>query len=456
MQLQRRDDPMSRARNEEGIAMIMAILVLFVVLGIGTALLATAGGQQRSALNEQAGETAYSLAEAALNAQVFQLSLQWPTSGDAPQPSSSPNLGYPTSCTAASNGASYCPTASDLTSSYPTSSQTCPTGTQGDAWNGSSVHNGWTTYVRDAGPVGSASQSLFTSTGSAGEQIALPYDANGSGAVWVRAVGVVNCHTAVVVTKVAAQVVAVNFPKSLLDANSFIISDSGNKDILNTQDPNGNSSQISLRCNGEGGEPPGPTCARIQKSTQVAPVASYASPPAPSPTLSAAQLAEVKALAIQHGTYYPASTDCSTIGASQLQGSPVYIEGGASCAISITSNPTINSYASPGFLVLVNGTLSFAGTATYYGVIYDANQGGLSGDVVDLGGTATVVGGITADSNAGLTLGSSGNGVINCNDTGNGNKCGDLEYYSYAFAGLSGFNGANSTPNTFRQLPDNQ
>ena len=40
-------------------------------------------------------------------------------------------------------------------------------------------------------------------------------------------------------------------------------------------------------------------------------------------------------------------------------GSPVYIEGNANCNIGVTSNATINSKASPGLLVLVNGTLSF-------------------------------------------------------------------------------------------------
>jgi hypothetical protein len=316
------------------------------------------------------------------------------------------------------------------------------------------VSNGWTTYVRDAGASGSPSQSLFTSTGTGAEQNALPFDASGSGAVWVRAVGIVNCHIAVVVTKVSAQVGSVNFPKTVLNANSFTISNSGNKNILNTQDPNGNTSQISVRCIGLGGQPPNSSCAGINKSSQVGPVTSYTEPPDPTPTLSAAQLAAVKALAISRGTYFPASTNCSSIGAAQLQGAPVYIEGGSSCAISLTSNPTINSLASPGFLVLVNGTISFGGTLTYFGVIYAANQGGSSGNVVSLGGTATVVGGITADGNAALTLGSSGNGVLNCTDTGN--KCGDLEYNASGFSNVNGFAGANSTPNSFRQLPNNQ
>ena len=86
---------MSRVRDEDGVAMIIAVLILFVVLAIGAALLSSAIGQQRSSFNEQSSETAYSLAEAALNAEVFALSQQWPTNGDAPQPSSSAEPGLP-------------------------------------------------------------------------------------------------------------------------------------------------------------------------------------------------------------------------------------------------------------------------------------------------------------------------------------------------------------------------
>jgi hypothetical protein len=136
-----------------------------------------------------------------------------------------------------------------------------------------------------------------------------------------------------------------------------------------------------------------------------------------------------------------------------LAGSPVYIEG--PCDINIVSNVVINTLGSPGFLVLVNGTITLGGTLTYFGVIYEPNQGASSGNVLTLQGTATVVGGVNVDGNAALNVGSSGNGVINCTDTG-GNKCGDLEYNSAAFSALTGFAGAAPTPNTFRQLPATQ
>ena len=73
-----------------------------------------------------------------------------------------------------------------------------------------------------------------------------------------------------------------------------------------------------------------------------------------------------------------------------------------------------------------------------------------------LGGTSTVVGGISVDGNAALNLGSSGNGAVNCTDTSKSQKCGDLEYNAAAFSGLAGFDGAASAPDMFRQLPNNQ
>ena len=457
---------MTRLRGEQGAAMLMALMITLVALGIGGALLATSIAQQRAAGNQQSSETAYSLAEAALNAQLFALSQQWPTSADAPQPSSSPGYGYPTSCNAASNGTSYCPAPADL-SSYSPGSAGCPPGTPGDAWSSSSsVSNGWTTYVRDAGAPGSSTQAVFSSSA---EKTMAPFNSSvgstGAGAVWVRAVGIVNCRMAVLVTKVSDQIVGLPFPKYVLDANSFSISNSGHKDIINVQDTNGNSSPISLRCvgsaDGNGAQPPNSTCAGIQNSNQVQPTLSYASPPAGSPTLNATQLQAVKKLAIQNGTYIPASVPCSSITASQLQGSVVYIEGNSSCygnnGIVIPSNPQINAPPlSPGLLVVVNGTIAFTGSATFYGVIYAPNQGGYTGDVVTLGGTSTVVGGINVDGNASLTLGSSGNGAVSCTDTSQSQKCGDLEFNAAAFSALNGFGGAVSAPNMFRQLPNNQ
>lgn len=419
---------MTRAREEQGSVLIMTIIILFVVMGIGAAILTTASSQQRSAAIQQSSEAAYSLAEAALNAQVYQLSLQWPTSHDAP------NGGYQSSCSAASAGASYCPTASDL-STYSVGSQACPTGTPGDAWSSSSASNGWTTYVRDAGGSGSASQSLFT---SATEKTAAAYDSSASNAVWVRAVATVNCRTAVVISKVSAQLVPLTaFPQNVLTANGFETSNNGNKVLLNTQGSASQASGVSVRCNGIGGGKGAGTTCTSYRAGQVSPDTVSTTPSSPSPTLTASQLAGLKAEAIANGTYWAANSCPSTI--SQLTGAPTYIEG--PCTLSFSGSDSANASGSPGYMVLVNGTLDVSGSSSFYGVVYAVNAQGSSGDVVTIHGNGHIYGAVDVDANGTVQIGSSHE---------------SLTYDASGFSVMKTYGGAAPTPNSFRQLPVGQ
>jgi hypothetical protein len=243
--------------------------------------------------------------------------------------------------------------------------------------------------------------------------------------------------------------VSLSFPSEVINANGLETSNSGNHSgpILNTQG-NGQISLVSLRCTGLGGNPPNTsTCAQIQRPDQVAPGPSYASTPSPSPTLTSTQLAAAKAMAIANGTYF-GSGSCPTT-ASQLVGSPVYVEG--PCNININGGGTINNPT--GYLVIVNGTLYLSGSTTYNGVIYAVNQQGCPnpsssyclngrGDVVQVQGNATVSGGVTIDGNGTIYLGSSGQG--------------NVTYNPAAFTPMSAYGGAAATPNTFRQLPAGQ
>jgi Tfp pilus assembly protein PilX len=421
-----------RARDERGVALVSVLAILIVVVAFGAAILTFADSQQRAGGKQQQAESAFALAEAALNAQVFQLSLEWPTKNDMTSYG-----GFPTSCNAASGGTSYCPQTNDMTV-YSPDSNSCTKGTPGDAWNSSSaVSDGWTTYVRDAGATGSSTQSVFTSST---EQGMSAYDSSGTGYVWVRAVGIVHCQTAIVVAKVAEQVVSLNFPNGVLNANGFEISNSGNKEILNTQGSSSSSSSIGVRCTGKqpaSTSPNSSDCTSFAKSTQIQPSVSYTTPA--SPTLSSQQLTEAKQLAIENGTYF--GTTCPTTG-SDLGGQVVYVAG--PCNITISSNGTVNSASSPGLLIIVNGTINFTGSTTFYGAIYDENAQGSSGDVVTLGGNTTVIGGIDVDGNGTVNLGSSGSGS------------GDLQYSSSVFGQLDGFAGAAQVPNTFTQLPITQ
>jgi hypothetical protein len=125
---------------------------------------------------------------------------------------------------------------------------------------------------------------------------------------------------------------------------------------------------------------------------------------------------------------------------SQLTGSPTYVTG--PCALGFTGNDQANSPTSPGFLVLVNGTISFGGTVNFYGVVYAVNQQASSGDVVTITSNALVSGGIVVD----------GNGMV---DAGESHK-GNVSYDPTAINSAKTWGGAQSTPNSFRQLPTGQ
>ena len=75
---------MKTLRSEQGVALVAAVLVMSVVSGLALALLLMTNNQQKASAREQASETAFNVAEAALNAQVGQLSRAWPaTEGEA-------------------------------------------------------------------------------------------------------------------------------------------------------------------------------------------------------------------------------------------------------------------------------------------------------------------------------------------------------------------------------------
>ena len=131
---------MRRAKDEQGIALVVTVLLLMVLSGVGLALLLLTNNQQKAALREQASESAFTVGEAALNAEVSQLSRKWPTeSGEAVS-----------TCTAGvTTSTNYCPAKESLEVGYPNiSPATCPAGTPKDPW-GSGLGNEWTTYVRD-------------------------------------------------------------------------------------------------------------------------------------------------------------------------------------------------------------------------------------------------------------------------------------------------------------------
>jgi Tfp pilus assembly protein PilX len=415
---------MRNARNDDGFALITAIILLTVMLGLGLGLLFLTDSQQKASSREQSGESAFNVAEAALNAQIGQLSHSWP---------SQEGNKYPKSCTQATAGEPGCPTAESLKVGYPSSSANCSAGTQKDAW-GSPLTNEWTTYVRDDV---SAPAQLFNSTEevSAGTYAA-------SGQLWVRSVGVVQCRVVVLIALVSPQIVAVPFPQTAIAGNWFETSNNGAKIIVNTKGKASQSGGIGMRCKGT---IPNPKCEEF-RTGQVSPDTTVAAPP--EQTLSASQLESVKNLAkaAVPSRYFAAGTCPKSL--AEVSGGPVYVEG--PCNLSFTGNGTANTLEKPGFLVLANGTFQLNATTTFYGTVYAVNAQKSSGVVVELHGHSHLVGSIVVDGNGGLSFGSSGNG---------GKKEEEVENFVYnnvAVNNLEGFVGASATRNSFRVLPNSQ
>lgn len=411
---------MRGARDEQGFVLVAAITVLTVMMGLGLGVLMYANNQQHAAGSEQASEAAFNLAEAALNAQVGQVSRLWP--GDE-------KLAYPSSCTAATSTATNgCPSVASLSTAYPkTGSGTCAAGTLGDAW-GSSLTNQWTTYVRDDGPEGAPSP-LFS---SATDKSLPTWDANHDGKVWVRSVGVVQCHVVTLVTLVSQQFIATNFPHNAATGNWFDTSNNGNKVIVNTLGKASQAGGVSMRCT----EPHPTPCKNYDVAHgQVSPDTTNA-PASPSPTYSAAQLATFKEQAQWAGTYYAAGNCPASLAATS--GLPTYVEG--PCELSYTGGVG-NSASSPGFLIIANGTLTLNGNPEFYGAIYAVNQQGSSGAVVTVHGTANVYGAIVVDGNGGIDFGSSASNLV---------------YEPSVIPLIKTYAGATPTRNSFRVLPINQ
>lgn len=410
---------MRPARNEQGFALVAAIMLLMVILGLGMGLLLLTDNQQKASAREQSSEAAFNIAEAALNAQVGQVSRVWPGKEAEAYPD------IPTNgvirCTAATSTATNgCPSAGSLSAGYPTAASSCPAGTPKDAW-GSPLTNSWTTYVRDD----AEKSTYFSSTAEQGEP---GWDKNEDNKLWVRAVGVAQCRMVTLVTLVSRQLVALNFPKDAVSGNWFKVTNEGNKVLVNTAgEPPGEPGEISMRCEGV------TECESWNKSKeQVSPNTTGGSKNPPT-TLTKAELEALKAEAKAAGTFHSAANCPKTM--AELSGLPAYVEG---CENLKLTGGVANSSSEPGFLVLADGTLEIKGNAEFFGEIYAVNPTNSSGAVVILGGTAQVIGGINVDGNGGIEFGSSKANLI---------------YNSTAVHNIKIYAGATPTRNTFRVLP---
>ena len=104
--------------DEGGWALVTALMLMVVRVVAGLSLMSAIDTQTTSSATERHGETAFNLAEGALNAQLFALSRDWAGRGMAANAAANTAANpYPAWCTPASTS-SRCPSSPALTSAF--------------------------------------------------------------------------------------------------------------------------------------------------------------------------------------------------------------------------------------------------------------------------------------------------------------------------------------------------
>lgn len=362
----------ARLRSESGAALVVAILISALMLGMGMAILAFADGQVGRTGQERLSENALTLAEGALNAQANLLSASWPETAD---------LAF-APCTQSSTSVK-CPNPSKLLQGYSGADFG-----NGASWSITIRDNGTGAYYQDAA---TASQPAYDASGPAG----VPDDT-----VWLRVEATLKGKRRTLVSLVRATPIGHTFPRGVITAGHFHTTNNGNKTIVDT----GSGPGVLARCNpGAGGPGRGNACLDyVVDKGQVWPNLWSADVNMP----NAMETNEINSL---RNRAKAANTWYSTCPGSIPAGTIVFIETG-NCAYS--GNSQMNSPANAGMLVLYSGTLTLTGTVSFYGLIYAPNANGLTGNVVSLGGNAQVYGAIVVDKQGGISAGSSKLNVI--------------------------------------------
>lgn len=397
-----------RLRDESGMTLIAAVLIVFGMLAFGLAMLAASDTQTKTTARERTREASFNLAEAALNAQALQLTRTWPTLS-APGPAScTPTVVHDA-----------CPDAGSIQNGYATgdyAATPCVSAPTVPAWQ---------TSIHDSQGEAYWAQSLITRPA---------YDANGDGAVWLRSAATTRCHTVAVVSQVSQQTIPIAFPSNIVTANWFQTSNQGKKVIVDTRGSGGQPAPVVARCAGL-------TTAQClnypANKGQIQPPAVRSDSTASPTTLTDSQLAALESQAKASGSYYAGCPTAAQL-TSPANGAPVYVK---SCAVvSVGGNTMVNSPAKPGALIIETGTLSMGGTSNFYGLVYMVNKGNVSHPtpVVNIQGNAQIYGVVSVDGNGGILAGSSKANLIND---------------PRAVGLLRGSSGARINKNTFRVVP---
>ncbi len=373
---------MRRVRDEQGWALVTAMVLMTVMLGVGLAALSFVDRQQTAGADERRGESRFNVTEAVLNAQAFQLSRDWPRD-----------------TTTAFVGCADVP----LDGGVPADERcTVPATLRAELDAGEATGATFSTRISDN--VGA--NALFydprnVPPRTAAGAVLLAHDRGGpedanipDGQIWVEARVRLGSSIRRIVGLVRVAQRPVSFPSRALVAGRLGIDPNGNKVVINTQGDASQPTGVALRCT-----PAEADCLtnglRDDRKTQMFPRAIDPQPYPDDPILSQQSLDALREAAEASGTYY---TSCPA--SLPTQGDlVVYIEQGP-CEYGASG--TAHTYERPGVLVIGDGSITFRGNYTYNGTVYARNRSGSSDFLVNLIGSARINGAVLIDGDAGF------------------------------------------------------
>lgn len=415
--------------DESGFALVSAIIILFVLLGLGMAVLSQADVQSHQTGVEASGEATYNNAEGALDSEANLLQQSWPTAATS-------------TCTQSSSASTFCP-GSALTNSFSTTYTghyfTSPQ---------------WTVQIVDDS--GGESANYYTDSAAS---TAPSYDANGDGKVWIRAQTVIGGQKRIVVSEMVRQTTIVSLPHNTITSGGAFTSNRGNKVIIETADAAPGSSltgSINVRCGSSSYTPSyGDACEGWDPSKgQLDPASNYqggyVDPSGGYTAVSQSSLASLKQAAQSNGTYYNGTCPTSLTGLVYVDNPP-----GGGCSYTggnwnLSSFPPATTDV-PGMIIMGDGTLTFNGNISYFGVIYMVNASGTTptsgactsaqqnGPVFMVHGTGSIYGSIFVDKCGTIDAGSSAYNII---------------FDSAAFNAATAYAQPSLAKNTFRIIPN--
>jgi hypothetical protein len=378
-------------------------------------------------------DTAFNMAESALNAQIFQLSrpMFWPGQGSGKNWTACTNDTPPP---ADRTKPPVCPGNAELTALFPTSDAA-----PGGVWKTQVIDNSTknsTTYDPNDPAVNFYRDDLFQPWGGTG--IVAGYDRNGDGRVWVRAEATARNKTRRMVALVRTEEQQEDILTTAFLANAIVLTNNGKKSIIDIGD-----GSVMVRCDYMANQDA--TCLghpyddgkNWRTTDQITPPGRWVSPYTGPPAMTPDALQRFRDTATSYGTVWPKPGQTCP---PTLTGAVIWIEG-VDC--SYTANETYNSEQTPGMLIMNGGKLTLGGTLVYYGVIYNPNPNNFAKVLFETQGNPTVFGGVILDGAATAAIGSSGNGE---------NKNANIVFSRGSFGAVKTIATAGVIQNTWREL----